>query len=172
MAMRMAGNATVAVANPAGRRRGEAPKRAGQAVPRAAVAEGADEKVIADTINSVRFLAIDAVQKASSGHPGLPMGSAAAGYLLFKEFMHLNPDNTSWFNRDRFILSAGHGCMLQYAFMHLSGFPSVPVRQLHTAPSLHTLSAFYPLVLLYAYYHTDGRDQEFPPVQEQMPRAP
>jgi len=150
--MRMAGNATVAVANPAGRRRGEAPKRAGQAVPRAAVAEGADEKVIADTINSVRFLAIDAVQKASSGHPGLPMGSAAAGYLLFKEFMHLNPDNTSWFNRDRFILSAGHGCMLQYALMHLSGFSSVPVRQLHIAPSFtHSLPftrSFYPMLII------------------------
>lgn len=103
-------------------------QRAVQVVPRAAPpAESADETTVANTINTVRFLAIDAVQKASSGHPGLPMGAAAAGYLLFKEFMQHNPSNPFWFDRDRFVLSAGHGCMLQYALMHLTGYESVPV---------------------------------------------
>ena len=72
-------------------------------------------------INSIRFLAIDAVEKANSGHPGLPMGCAPMSYVLFKEFMSFNPKNPSWFNRDRFVLSAGHGCMLQYALLHLTG---------------------------------------------------
>ena len=78
-------------------------------------------------INAIRFLAIDAVNKANSGHPGLPMGCAPLGYLLFNEFMTHNPKNPEWFNRDRFVLSAGHGSMLQYALMHFSGYESVSV---------------------------------------------
>ncbi|MFQ4139700.1 transketolase [Nodosilinea sp. PGN35] len=76
-------------------------------------------------INSIRFLAIDAVEKAKSGHPGLPMGAAPMAYVLWDKFMRVNPKNPQWFNRDRFVLSAGHGCMLQYALLYLSGFDSV-----------------------------------------------
>jgi len=76
-------------------------------------------------INSIRFLAIDAVQKANSGHPGLPMGAAPMAYVLWNKFMRFNPKNPKWFNRDRFVLSAGHGCMLQYALMYLTGYDSV-----------------------------------------------
>jgi transketolase len=76
-------------------------------------------------INSIRFLAIDAVEKAKSGHPGLPMGAAPMAFVLWDKFMRVNPKNPTWFNRDRFVLSAGHGCMLQYALMHLVGFDSV-----------------------------------------------
>ena len=76
-------------------------------------------------INSIRFLAIDAVEKANSGHPGLPMGAAPMAHVLWDRFMRFNPKNPNWFNRDRFILSAGHGCMLQYALMYLAGFDSV-----------------------------------------------
>ncbi|HEY9601873.1 MAG TPA: transketolase, partial [Allocoleopsis sp.] len=76
-------------------------------------------------INSIRFLAIDAVQKANSGHPGLPMGAAPMAFVLWDRFMRINPKNPKWFNRDRFVLSAGHGCMLQYALMYLAGYDSV-----------------------------------------------
>ncbi|NDJ18267.1 transketolase [Myxacorys almedinensis] len=76
-------------------------------------------------INSIRFLAIDAVEKAKSGHPGLPMGAAPMSFVLWDKFLRVNPKNPSWFNRDRFVLSAGHGSMLQYALMYLAGFDSV-----------------------------------------------
>jgi transketolase len=76
-------------------------------------------------INSIRFLAIDAVEKAKSGHPGLPMGAAPMAFVLWDRFMRFNPKNPKWFNRDRFVLSAGHGCMLQYALLYLTGYDSV-----------------------------------------------
>jgi transketolase len=78
-------------------------------------------------INSIRFLAIDAVEKAKSGHPGLPMGAAPMAFVLWDKIMRFNPKNPQWFNRDRFVLSAGHGCMLQYALLHLSGYDSVTI---------------------------------------------
>ncbi|MBI2902376.1 MAG: transketolase [Candidatus Methylomirabilis oxyfera] len=73
-------------------------------------------------INTIRTLAMDAVQKANSGHPGLPMGAAAMAYVLWKRFLRHHPANPSWPNRDRFILSAGHGCMLLYSLLHLTGY--------------------------------------------------
>jgi len=73
-------------------------------------------------INTIRFLAVDAVQKANSGHPGLPMGAAPMAYVLWTEFLKHNPQNPHWFNRDRFVLSAGHGSMLLYALLHLTGY--------------------------------------------------
>lgn len=73
-------------------------------------------------INTVRFLAIDAVQKANSGHPGLPMGAAPMAYVLWTKFLKHNPTNPHWFDRDRFVLSAGHGSMLLYALLHLAGY--------------------------------------------------
>jgi transketolase len=78
-------------------------------------------------INSIRFLAIDAVEKAKSGHPGLPMGAAPMAFVLWDQFLRFNPKNPYWFNRDRFVLSAGHGCMLQYALLHLTGYDSVSI---------------------------------------------
>ncbi|MBW4492415.1 MAG: transketolase [Oscillatoria princeps RMCB-10] len=81
-------------------------------------------------INSIRFLAIDAVEKAKSGHPGLPMGAAPMAFVLWDRFMRFNPKNPKWFNRDRFVLSAGHGCMLQYALLHLTGYDSVTIEDI------------------------------------------
>jgi transketolase len=81
-------------------------------------------------INSIRFLAIDAVEKSKSGHPGLPMGAAPMAFVLWDKFMRFNPKNPKWFNRDRFVLSAGHGCMLQYALMHLVGYDSVTIEDI------------------------------------------
>ena len=81
-------------------------------------------------INSIRFLAIDAVEKAKSGHPGLPMGAAPMAFVLWDQFMRFNPKNPKWFNRDRFVLSAGHGCMLHYALLHLCGYDSVSIEDI------------------------------------------
>ncbi|MFK8182904.1 MAG: transketolase [Phormidesmis sp.] len=76
-------------------------------------------------INSIRFLAVDAINKSKSGHPGLPMGCAPMSFVLWDKFLRHNPKNPQWFNRDRFVLSAGHGCMLQYAMLYLTGYESV-----------------------------------------------
>jgi len=73
-------------------------------------------------INTIRTLAIDAVQQANSGHPGLPLGAAPMAYVLWTRFMRYNPKNPKWHNRDRFLLSAGHGCMLLYALLYLTGY--------------------------------------------------
>jgi transketolase len=81
-------------------------------------------------INSIRFLAVDAIEKAKSGHPGLPMGAAPMAYVLWQKFMQHNPKNPQWFNRDRFVLSAGHGSMLQYALLHLTGYDSVSIEDI------------------------------------------
>jgi transketolase len=74
-------------------------------------------------INAIRFLAIDAVQKANSGHPGLPLGAAAMAYTLFSRHLKFNPADPAWPDRDRFVLSAGHGSMLIYALLYLTGYP-------------------------------------------------
>jgi transketolase len=73
-------------------------------------------------INTIRCLAMDAVQKANSGHPGLPMGAAPMAYLLWTRFLKYHPQKPDWPNRDRFVLSAGHGCMLLYSLLHLTGY--------------------------------------------------
>ena len=73
-------------------------------------------------INTIRFLSADAVQKANSGHPGMPMGTAAMAYTLWTKYLKHNPKNPQWLDRDRFVLSAGHGSMLLYSLLHLTGY--------------------------------------------------
>lgn len=80
------------------------------------------DKIDALAVNTVRTLSIDAVQKANSGHPGLPMGAAPMAYALWTKHMNVNPKNSSWVDRDRFVLSAGHGSALLYSLLHLSGY--------------------------------------------------
>ena len=77
---------------------------------------------IQEAATAVRVLTMDAVQKANSGHPGLPMGCAELGVLLYGEILKHNPKDPQWINRDRFVLSAGHGSMLLYSLLHLSGY--------------------------------------------------
>ena len=91
------------------------------------LATATDVDVDTECINAIRFLAVDAVNKANSGHPGAPMGQAPIGYLLFAEEMQYNPEDPKWVNRDRFVLSSGHGCMLQYSLLHLAGYKSVSI---------------------------------------------
>ena len=80
-------------------------------------------------VNTIRTLAMDGVQKANSGHPGMPMGMADVAYVLWTQFLRYNPKNPDWFNRDRFVLSAGHGSMLIYALLHLTGY-DLPLEEL------------------------------------------
>jgi transketolase len=81
------------------------------------------------SIDTLRFLSVDAVQKANSGHPGLPLGAAPMAYVLWTRFLRHNPAHPQWFNRDRFILSAGHGSMLLYSLLHLTGY-DVPLAEI------------------------------------------
>lgn len=80
-------------------------------------------------INTIRFLSVDAVEKANSGHPGLPMGAAPMAYVLWTRFLKHNPEHPEWFDRDRFVLSAGHGSMLLYSLLHLTGY-DLPLEQI------------------------------------------
>ena len=82
------------------------------------------------SVNAIRFLGIDAINKANSGHPGVVMGAAPMAYSLFTKQLRINPAKPNWINRDRFILSAGHGSMLLYALLHLSGFEDVSMDEI------------------------------------------
>ena len=93
--------------------------------------------------NAIRALAMDAVEAANSGHPGMPMGMADIAEVLWKDFLHYNPGNPHWPNRDRFVLSNGHGSMLQYALLHLTGF-DLPIEQLKQFRQLHSKTAGHP----------------------------
>ena len=98
----------------------------------------------ADLANAIRALAMDAVEKAKSGHPGMPMGMADVATVLFTRFMNLNPADTAWPDRDRFVLSAGHGSMLQYALHYLLGYPDMPIEQLEKFRQLGSHTAGHP----------------------------
>ncbi len=96
-----------------------------------------------DLANAVRFLAIDAVEAAKSGHPGMPMGMADIAEVLWNDYLQHNPNNPKWFNRDRFVLSNGHGSMLQYALLHLSGY-ELPLDELKRFRQLHSKTPGHP----------------------------
>lgn len=80
------------------------------------------ETIELKSIATIRTLSIDAIEKANSGHPGMPMGAAPMAYALWTNHLNVSPQNPNWFNRDRFVLSAGHGSMLLYSMLHLSGY--------------------------------------------------
>jgi transketolase len=112
------------------------------------VDERIDERAMA---NAIRALAMDAVQNANSGHPGMPMGMADAATVLFSRFMKLDPARPDWPDRDRFVLSAGHGSMLQYALHHLLGYDDMPIEQLRRFRQLGSRTAGHP-----EYGHAKG----------------
>ena len=97
-----------------------------------------------DLANCIRFLSVDAVQKANSGHPGMPMGMADVATVLFKNFLKFNPKNPDWLNRDRFVLSAGHGSMLLYSLLHLTGYKSISINSIKNFRQLNSICAGHP----------------------------
>lgn len=101
-------------------------------------------------INTIRMLAADAVQQAKSGHPGMPMGMAAAAFTLWTRYMRYSPSNPDWLNRDRFVLSAGHGSMLLYALLHLTGY-DLPIEELRNFRQWESKTPGHP-----EYGHTAG----------------
>ena len=101
------------------------------------------ENLIQECIDTVRVLSADAVEKANSGHPGTPMALSPLGHLLWSEVMKFNPQNPDWVNRDRFVLSCGHACMLQYSFLYLTGY-DISLQDLKDFRQLHSITAGHP----------------------------
>ncbi|PAQ15094.1 transketolase [Bacillaceae bacterium SAOS 7] len=108
------------------------------------------DKVDQLAVNTIRTLSIDAIEKANSGHPGLPMGAAPMAYTLWSRFLNHNPKNSKWFNRDRFVLSAGHGSMLLYSLLHLSGY-NLSMEEIKNFRQWGSKTPGHP-----EYGHTDG----------------
>ncbi len=101
-------------------------------------------KINKELANAIRFLSIDAVQKANSGHPGMPMGMADVATVLFKYFLKFDPKNPLWLNRDRFVLSAGHGSMLLYSLLYLTGYKSIGLNDIKNFRQLDSICAGHP----------------------------
>jgi transketolase len=116
-------------------------------------------------VQTVRTLSIDAIEKANSGHPGLPMGAAPMAYVLWSRFMRYNPKNPNWFNRDRFVLSAGHGSMLLYSLLHLTGY-DVSIEDLKSFRQWGSRTPGHP-----EYGHTPGVDTTTGPLGQGISTA-
>lgn len=117
------------------------------------------------SVDTIRTLSIDAIEKAKSGHPGMPMGAAPMGYELFAKLMKHNPDQPTWINRDRFVLSAGHGSMLLYSLLHLSGY-DLPMEELKQFRQWGSLTPGHPEV-----GHTPGVDATTGPLGQGLGMA-
>ena len=100
--------------------------------------------IVKKAIDAIRFLSVDAVQKANSGHPGLPMGAAPMAYVLWKSFLKHNPKNAKWADRDRFVLSGGHGSAMLYSLLYLTGYPDMTMDQLKAFRQFGSLTPGHP----------------------------
>ena len=115
--------------------------------------------------NAIRFLSVDAVEQAQSGHPGMPLGMADIATVLWQQFLKHNPKNPYWFNRDRFVLSNGHGSMLLYAILHLSGY-ALPISEIKQFRQLHARTPGHP-----EYRHTPGVETTTGPLGQGLANA-
>ncbi|MBY5035044.1 transketolase [Streptococcus gallolyticus] len=118
------------------------------------------------SVNAIRFLGIDAIEKSKSGHPGVVMGAAPMAYSLFTKHMHINPAQPNWINRDRFVLSAGHGSMLLYALLHLSGFADVTMDEIKSFRQWGSKTPGHP-----EFGHTAGVDATTGPLGQGVSTA-
>nr|WP_205426287.1 transketolase [Granulicatella sp. zg-84] len=118
------------------------------------------------SVNAIRFLGVDAINKAKSGHPGVVMGAAPMAYALYANHFHVNPEQPKWFNRDRFVLSAGHGSALLYALLHLSQFKDVTIDELKQFRQLHSKTPGHP-----EYGYTQGVDATSGPLGQGISTA-
>jgi len=118
------------------------------------------------SVNAIRVLSADAIQKAKSGHPGLPLGAAPAAYELWSRHMNHNPANPKWENRDRFILSGGHGSMLLYSLLHLFGYGNLSIDDIKNFRQLDSLTPGHP-----EYGHTVGIEATTGPLGQGMAMA-
>ena len=116
--------------------------------------------------NAIRFLSIDAVEAANSGHPGMPMGMADVATVLFKNFLRFDPKNPSWLNRDRFVLSAGHGSMLLYSLLYLTGYKSVSLNDIKNFRKLDSICAGHP-----EYHYNSGIETTTGPLGQGISNA-
>lgn len=105
------------------------------------------------SVNAIRFLGVDAIEKSKSGHPGVVMGAAPMAYSLYTKHLRVNPSQPNWINRDRFVLSAGHGSMLLYALLHLSGFEDISIDEIKNFRQWGSKTPGHP-----EYGHTVGVD--------------
>ncbi|MSO89217.1 MAG: transketolase [Rhodospirillaceae bacterium] len=119
-----------------------------------------------DMANAIRALAMDGVQKANSGHPGMPMGMADVATVLFSRFLRFDPAHPEWPDRDRFVLSAGHGSMLQYALLYLTGYPGMTVEELRNFRQLNSKTPGHP-----EYGHTPGVETTTGPLGQGLANA-
>ena len=115
-----------------------------------AVSVARDQR-LRDMANCIRFLSMDAVQQAKSGHPGAPMGMADIATVLFKEFMQFDAGEPHWIDRDRFIMSNGHGSMLLYSLLYLTGYTDMPIEELKRFRQVGSKTPGHP-----EYHHADG----------------
>lgn len=118
------------------------------------------------SVNAIRFLGVDAINKANSGHPGVVMGAAPMAYALFTKQMNITPAHPNWINRDRFVLSAGHGSMLLYALLHLTGFEDTPMEELQAFRQWDSKTPGHP-----EFGHTAGVDATSGPLGQGISTA-
>ena len=125
-----------------------------------------ENKELKNMANAIRFLSADAIEKSKSGHPGMPLGMADVATVLFSKFIKIDPENPRWFDRDRFVLSAGHGSMLLYSLLYLLGYKDITIDDIANFRQLGAKTAGHP-----EYGHLAGIDMTTGPLGQGISSA-